>query len=343
VNKTYILLYLLLFLIPLTFSVHEVLGDSTVVCVDPASLTAAVGQTFSVNINVTNIAAPYNFTCWQLNLYYLNGILNCTSATEGPFLKSGGSPYGTSFSSTINNNYNSTYGQLSALCYIYGNSSYAVVGSGVIMTVTFRAVGGGNTALTLSDIVLGDGEIPSEEIPYTVTNGTVSVTGATYGIAVTNVTSAKKVIFRGYTGNITVTVENIGNSVETLTTTLFINSTQIQNQTINNMPSGTLTNLTFVWNTSGFAKGIYSISATATNSSMTGGWVYVSMVGDLTGTTLFVPDGKCDGRDITVVAGCFGTAVGDQLYNVNCDIFNRGKIDGRDITIVAGCFGNVDP
>jgi hypothetical protein len=79
------------------------------------------------------------------------------------------------------------------------------------------------------------------------------------------------------------------------------------------------------------------------NNTLTYGSVYVSMVGDLTGTTLFVPDGKVDGRDITVVAKCFGSKLGDPNYNPNCDILNRGKIDGRDITIVAMHFGQHEP
>ena len=116
--------------------------------------------------------------------------------------------------------------------------------------------------------------------------------------------------------------------------------------------SGDSTTLTFTWNTTGFALCSYSINANAwpvpnetnvANNNFTGGSVYVSMVGDLTGTTLFVPDSKCDGRDITIVAKCFGSKQGDSNYNPNCDILNRGKIDGRDITIVAKHFGKHDP
>jgi PKD repeat protein len=175
------------------------------------------------------------------------------------------------------------------------------------------------------------------------TSATLQVLNATAAVLVTGVNALKQVVFQGYVMNINVTVANLGNLNQTFSVTLYANTTAIATQTVTNMQNGTSTTLTMAWNASGFAKGIYSISATATNSSMTGGWVYVSMVGDLTGTTLFVPDGKVDGRDITVVAGAFGTTVGDPMYNVNCDLFNRGKVDGRDLTIVAGAFGNVDP
>jgi hypothetical protein len=142
------------------------------VAVDPPLSTANVGDTFSVNVNVTNVD---NFTCWDLNLYYLNGVLNCVNATEGSFLKSGGSPYGAYFTKNITNNYNSTYGLLSAYSTLLGSSSYAANGSGVIMTVTFMAVGGGSTALVLSDIMLGDGHIPPWHIPYIYSDGAVQI------------------------------------------------------------------------------------------------------------------------------------------------------------------------
>jgi hypothetical protein len=98
--------------------------------------------------------------------------------------------------------------------------------------------------------------------------------------------------------------------------------------------------------------GNYTISAYAwpvlgetdtANNNFTAGFVYVSMIGDLTGTKPFVPDGKVDGRDIAIVAKCFGSSIGDPKYNPNCDILNNGIIDGRDIAIVAKHFGEHSP
>jgi hypothetical protein len=79
----------------------------------------------------------------------------------------------------------------------------------------------------------------------------------------------------------------------------------------------------FTWNTTGFAKGNYTLSAYAwpvpgetdiSDNNFTGGWVFVSMVGDLTGGSAnvwdFVPDGKCDGKDVSVLAKCFGSIPG---------------------------------
>jgi hypothetical protein len=181
----------------------------------------------------------------------------------------------------------------------------------------------------------------------------ISFTWGVHDVTVTNVTSSgKTVVFQGYTMNINVTVANLGDYDETFNVTVYTNTTAIAVQTMISVPRYYNTTMSMAWNASGFAKGIYSLSAVASiapgevnvgTNNMTDGWVYVSMVGDLTGATLFVPDGKCDGRDITVVARCFGSKVGDANYNPNCDIFNRGKVDGRDITVVAKNFGKHDP
>jgi hypothetical protein len=60
----------------------------------------------------------------------------------------------------------------------------------------------------------------------------------------------------------------------------------------------------------------------------------------------FVPDGKCDGKDITIVAICYGSAPGcppPYTWNANCDVNNDGKIDGKDIALVAIHYGQAGP
>ena len=52
-----------------------------------------------------------------------------------------------------------------------------------------------------------------------------------------------------------------------------------------------------------------------------------------------VPDGKVDGRDITIAAKAFGTKPGDARWNTVADVNHDYKIDGRDITIIAKNFG----
>ena len=97
----------------------------------------------------------------------------------------------------------------------------------------------------------------------------------------------------------------------------------IQTQTVSLM-NGNSENIIFTWNTSGFVKGNYTLSACAwpvpgekdtADNDFTGGWVRVSMVGDLCGTGNawdFVPDGVVDGSDLSIVAKCYGSWPGAQ-------------------------------
>ena len=65
---------------------------------------------------------------------------------------------------------------------------------------------------------------------------------------------------------------------------------------------------------------------------------------DITGTTMWVPDGRCDMRDVGLIARLFGSIEGDGNYDVRADIAGPtngadGKIDMRDVGLVARHFG----
>jgi len=128
------------------------------------------------------------------------------------------------------------------------------------------------------------------------------------------------VVCQGFSATINVTVANQGDITETFNVTAYANVTAIQTETLT-LTSGNSTTPAFTWNTTGFAKGNYTLSAYAepvpgetntADNNLTGGWVIVSIAGDVTGGTRnpwdFVPDGKCDGKDIALVALHFGEA-----------------------------------
>jgi len=127
----------------------------------------------------------------------------------------------------------------------------------------------------------------------------------------------------------------------------------IQTQTVT-LESGASTTLTFNWNTTGFAKGNYTISAYAwpvpgetdlSDNTFVDGSIYVAMLGDITA------DGKVDIFDIVIVALHFNhippndhlPGTSDYFACFNADINNDGIIDIFDIVIVALHFGEVDP
>jgi len=183
-------------------------------------------------------------------------------------------------------------------------------------------------------------------------------------VAMNWIDSPKIVIGKGYSSTIKVHAMNVGSYNETFNLKVYANDTATGNTTciaiLNvTLPIHTSANLTFDWNTAGLDKGNYTLSAyvepvpgetNTADNNFTGGWVMVATAGDLTGGTSnpwnFVPDGKVDGKDITIVALCYGAAPGCQapwVWNINSDVNNDGKIDGKDITLVALHYGQADP
>lgn len=176
-------------------------------------------------------------------------------------------------------------------------------------------------------------------------------------VAVNYVSSDKTVVGQGCSLNINVTVENPGNCSETFDVTLYANTTPIGNITVTDLPNDTFAVFVFVWNTTGFANGNYTLSAYAwpvpdetntDNNNFTDGWTMVSIIGDITGP-LGSPDSKVDMRDVGHVAKRFGTDPSKPLWDANDDITGPtiglpdGKIDMRDIALVARHFGEHYP
>jgi hypothetical protein len=353
----------------------EVVPSSTIVGPSPSK-----GIIIFVNVNVANLTRIWEIVAIQFRLQYDDSMLGFVSASEGPFLTNPSwDLYGTAFSCVNNVGGDGTYpfthvkvsdqlnpNPLTGNSYDLATFPNTIQSSGVNATlVTFEfqvlqqnSIGGAaiNTTLnilpfspptvfspTTHDFVEADGDYA----PSLTVNGTVVIEalGPYHDVAVTNVASSKTVVFQGYNLNMSVTAADPGNYAETFNVTVYANATYVASQNVT-LNSGDFATLAFTWNTTGFAKGNYTISAYAwpvagetdtANNNFTDSSVYVSMVGDLN------CDGKCDGRDITIVAKCFGSMLGEPRYNSNCDILNRGRIDGRDITIVAKNFGKHDP
>jgi hypothetical protein len=60
-------------------------------------------------------------------------------------------------------------------------------------------------------------------------------------------------------------------------------------------------------------------------------------------STPFVPDGKCDIKDIVVVAKCFGSVSGTLRWNANCDVDNDDEMHIRNVSLLAKHFEQADP
>jgi hypothetical protein len=140
---------------------------------------------------------------------------------------------------------------------------------------------------------------------------------------------------------INVTLANQGDFTEIFNVTVYANTTSFATQTIT-LTSGNSTTLTFTWNTTGFAKGYYTISAYAwpvqgethtTDNNCTGGTVLVNVAGDVSGSTQGVPDGIVNILDINYLVRLFMTRPKSPNWNPNADINNDLVVNILDVYI----------
>ena len=181
-------------------------------------------------------------------------------------------------------------------------------------------------------------------------NFTYTLANPPRGVAVTSVAPYKTVVGQGYGVNVTVTAANRDLYTETFNITAYANTIIFASQNVT-LSSGTFENVTFTWNTTGFAYSNYTISAYAwpvpnetstADNNFTGGLVAVSIVGDITGPQGW-PDGKVTMSDIAIVARAFGSKPGSSNWNPNADINGDGIANMKDIALVARNFGQHYP
>ena len=143
---------------------------------------------------------------------------------------------------------------------------------------------------------------------------------------------SKSVVGEGYSTNIKFEVANAGYYAETFNVTASINNTAIGTKAVTLLQRNS-TILTFVWNTTGFARGNYTISVVAdpvanetdvADNTFVGGWVLVTIPGDINA------DRKVDLKDVFAVGKAYGSVAGDSRYKPNLDINGDGKIDLKD-------------
>lgn len=159
-----------------------------------------------------------------------------------------------------------------------------------------------------------------------------------HDLGVLGVDTSKTVVGQGFLLNINVTVFNYGPFTENFNLRVYANTTIIQTKNLN-LAGRTSATITFIWNTSSFVKGSYTVKAYAipvpgetvtTDNTYVGKTILVSLPGDVIG------DRKVDGRDVAIMAKYFGRTSG---YAPNADITNDGKIDGKDIAVASKNFG----
>jgi parallel beta-helix repeat protein len=157
---------------------------------------------------------------------------------------------------------------------------------------------------------------------------------AVHDIAATNITSPTTAAGQAYNVSLKVTVRNQGIYTETFDVTIYANTTIIRTNSITLASKGSTT-VALAWNTSGFAYGNYTIWAYAgpvsgesetEDNNCTGGWIFVSIPGDIA-----EPYRLVDIFDVVAITGIYESELGDPGYKANSDIDGNGIIDIFDV------------
>jgi hypothetical protein len=163
-----------------------------------------------------------------------------------------------------------------------------------------------------------------------------------HDVGVTSVTASKNVVGQGYNASISVMVFNYGNDTETVKITIYANQTIIGEIYNINLTSRNFTITPFTWNTSGFAKGNYTISAVADtvagetdteDNTCINGVVMVTIPGDVDGSR------RVEMVDMWLIQKRYGAVPGNSKWEPNCDVDGSGRIEMLDMWITQKHFG----
>ncbi|MDH5482644.1 MAG: PKD domain-containing protein [Candidatus Bathyarchaeota archaeon] len=167
-----------------------------------------------------------------------------------------------------------------------------------------------------------------------------------HDVGVTSISTSKTVVGQGFTMSINFSVENEGNYTETFDATVYVNETIITTFENIILTPKSHTDLIYVWNTTDFAKGNYTISVyiepvldeiDVYDNDLTGGTVYVGIPGDIDG------NGIVEVKDLLAIALAYGSYPGKVGYQANLDINGNEFIDVKDILIAAINYGQHYP
>jgi len=164
-------------------------------------------------------------------------------------------------------------------------------------------------------------------------------------VAVSNATTSKTVVGRGYSLNVTVILANQGNKIENLNMIVYANETIIAFQNFL-LKSGNSIIYTFTWNTSGFTYGNCTISiyvepilgeTDTTDNTYVDSVILVTIPGDVDG------DFDVDIYDVAKIADIYGSIKSDPGFNPNCDLDDDGKITIYDVVRCTSHYGETYP
>lgn len=146
-------------------------GESTVIRIEPASASVAVGETVAVNVMVEEVA---NLLAVEVHLVFDPALLEVVDADAAVAGVQIGLGFFLSPDTVSQNEVNQTAGHIS-FTYNQDISSAAASGSGTVATITFRGLAAGDSALTFGESGLANDT--GDPIDHTTQDGQVTVTG----------------------------------------------------------------------------------------------------------------------------------------------------------------------
>jgi general secretion pathway protein D len=336
---------IILALLSSTIPLNKAHAEGTTVQISPQNSTVDIGATFTVNVTVTAVS---DLAVWEVQLYYLNSILNCTGAEEGPFLKQGGNTF---FASTIRNDYNATHGWMLLGSTLIGPVP-GVTGSGTLVTITFKAKAVGETVLDLQGTSLKDSTPPPRHpITHTAIDGTVQV-AAHPVVEIDPEENRVPGIGRTFTINITVlqVTDLWGWEFQ-----LFYNSLQMNCTGVEEGPFLKTAGETFFWvvnltdnynATHGYIRAFCTLTQVIPGANGNGQIANISFnstdegrsILDLNGTKLKKSDGEYmshETHDASITIwklGDLGSGIPPAFFEFD------GKVDGKDLALFLVCF-----
>lgn len=319
----------------------------TTVFVDPATIeNAEIGETVTVNVNVSNVKNLYG---WQAGMTFNSEVLNCIGYYQGEFLKRAINRPTHPANGTLwfdsKGSWGAEWNNTEGLAYDHGCTVLGPVpgvdGSGQLGYLTFEVVGTGTSDLHLTDVmlveVIGIGiNATVEEIPHEVVDiFTVSVEEVDYSVKtisnLTGIMNSPNPISAGLIHHTFSPQEKAisfdviteyDNFLSVIVPTDLLGS-DLKVLVDNNRISYSLTK-------NDTHASLYFTNSPSTHNIKIKENVRISP--DLNN------DGIVNIIDITTVAAAFKTKPGDARWNPIADVNQDGKIDIVDINIVAVAF-----
>ncbi len=257
---------LLVSMLPWAITLQPVKAESAaILSVDPPTSTASIGETFHVNVTITNVS---NLFAWQFVMHFDPSVLQVKNVTEGPFLASTGEI--TDFVLAANN----TIGYVITGClFMPPLPEYGASGDGILATITFLVDAFGTTSLSFDD---DEALTFLREVVWTDYNATpphghtaqipcTLVDGFFYGRAEHELQvslTAPQHLPPGTSTALNATVVNLGENNETdVELSLSINGVVVGSVTIVELVTGASYDLSYVWTPT--SEGIYNVTAYA--------------------------------------------------------------------------------